>query len=114
MCFLCFRIQILPSAIHFIVPPNFRKVPPKGVALHKDELRSSDVEKRDGLPVTKALRTVFDLAGSNLDEERLAAVTEDAIKKGLIRTSELLSLLAAVPADIDPANQAILQLVARE
>lgn len=106
--------DLLPNMIHLTVPPSFRKVPPKGLALHKTQLPPTEIENRDGVPVTKPLRTVLDLTRSHLDEERLTAVAKDAIKKGLITRSELLDLLAKFPADIDPASQAILQLAARE
>ena len=74
--------DLLPAKIHLCVPSDFRKIPTKNVVLHKAALRESEIEKRDGLPVTTALRTIFDLARSHLDDERLSAVTSDAIQKG--------------------------------
>jgi predicted nucleotidyltransferase len=106
--------DLLPSKIHLTVPPNFRKTPAKGVVLHKAELRDSEIEKRDDLPITTPLRTILDLARSHLDDERLAAVTRDAIQKGLLSRRELLETLAKIPKDINPSTQATLQLAIGE
>jgi predicted transcriptional regulator of viral defense system len=104
--------DLLPSKIHLTVPGNFRKRPVKNIVLHKSNLRESEIEKRDDLPVTAPLRTILDLARSHLDDERLTAVTKDAIQKGLVSRRELLNVLAAIPKDIDPATQATLQTAA--
>jgi|SRR6266403_3261806 len=106
--------DLLPSKINLTVPLDFRKSPAKSLMLHKADLNVSEIEKRDGLPVTKPLRTLLDLARSHLDDERLSAVARDAIKKGLVSRKELLEALAKLPAGIDPSSQAILQIAARE
>jgi predicted nucleotidyltransferase len=105
--------DLLPSKIHLTVPPNFRKSPAKSLVLHKANLRLSEINKRDDLPVTVPLRTVLDLARSHLDEERLSAVAKDAIKVGLVSRKELLDALAEVPEHIDPSTQATLQFAIR-
>ena len=71
------------------MPVNFRKIPTKNLALHKAELSEFEIEKRDGLPVTKPLRTILDLARSHLDDERLTAVARDAIQKGIVRSENI-------------------------
>ena len=106
--------DLLPSKIHLTVSLDFRKRPAKSLVLHKANLSASEIEKRDDLPVTTPLRTVLDLARSHLDDERLSAVTKDAIKKGLASRKELLDLLARMPEDIDPSTQATLQMAVRE
>lgn len=106
--------DLLPAKIHLTVPIDFRKSPAKSLVLHKADLEASEIERRDGLPVTKPLRTLLDLARSHLDDERLSSVSKDAIKKGLVTRNELLGVLAKLPAGIDPASQAILQIAARE
>ena len=106
--------DLLPSKIHLTVPRDFRKNPTKNLVLHKADLNASEVEKRDGVPVTKPLRTLLDLAWSHLDGERLSAVAKDALKMGLVGRQELLEALAKLPAGIDPFAQAILQIAARE
>lgn len=105
--------DLLPAKIHLTVPLNFRKRPAQSLVLHKANLHSSEINKRDDLPVTTPLRTVFDLARSHLEDERLTAVAKDAIKKGLVSRKELLEALANVTEDINPSTQATLQLAIR-
>jgi predicted nucleotidyltransferase len=76
-------------------------------------LHESEIEKRDGLPVTKPLRTILDLARSHMDAERLEAVARDAILKGIVSRREIIDALATMPKGIDPAAQTTLQLAAR-
>lgn len=106
--------DLLAAKIHLSVPPDFRKKPTQNVVLHKANLGQSEIEKRDGLPVTTALRTILDLARSHLDDERLSGVTKDAIQRGLVARNKLLEALATMPEGIDPSSQATLQLAIRE
>ena len=105
--------DLLPAKIHLCVPSDFRKKPTKNVVLHKADLRESEIEKRDGLPVTTALRTILDLARSHLDNERLSAVTSDAIQRGLLSRNDLLDALSRMPEGIVASAQATLQLAIR-
>ncbi len=105
--------DLLPAKIHLCVPSDFRKKPTKNVVLHKADLRDSEMEKRDGLPVTTALRTILDLARSHLDDERLSAVTSDAIQEGLLSRNDLLDALSRMPEGIVPSAQATLHLAIR-
>jgi predicted nucleotidyltransferase len=105
--------DLLPAKIHLTVPLNFRKSPTKSLTLHKATLSEFEVEKRDGFPVTKPLRTILDLARSHLDDERLEAVARDAILKGVASRREILDALATMPKGIDPAAQTTLRLAAR-
>ena len=102
--------DLLPAKFHLTVPADFRKSPTKSLVLHKADLSDTEIEKRDDLPVTTPLRTILDLARSHLDDERLSAITRDAIQKGLLNRRELLEALAKVPKDIDPSTQATLQM----
>jgi predicted transcriptional regulator of viral defense system len=106
--------DLLPGKIHLTVPTNFRKKPVKNIVLHKASLSDAEVEKRNDLPVTSPFRTILDLARSHLDDERLTAVTKDALQRGLVSRGQLLNVLATIPKDIDPSSQATLQLAARE
>jgi predicted nucleotidyltransferase len=104
--------DLLPSRIHLTVPPDFRKRPPKHLALHRARLLKSEIEKRNDLLVTTPLRTVLDLARAHLDDERLSAVTQGAIQKGLLHREDLLETLAKMPKDIYPSTHARLQIAA--
>jgi predicted nucleotidyltransferase len=106
--------DLLPAKIHLTVPADFRKKPAKSLVLHKADLSASEIEKRDGLPITQPLRTLIDLASSHLDPERLSEVAKDAIQKGLVTRKELLAAIAKLPEGTDPSTQAILQLAIRE
>ena len=106
--------DLLPAKIHLTVPANFRKRPTKNLVLHKAELRKSEIAMREDLPVTTPLRTVLDLARTHLDDERLLAVTQDALQKGLLHRKELLETLAKMPKGVDPSAQATLQIAATQ
>jgi predicted transcriptional regulator of viral defense system len=106
--------DLLPAKAHLTVPPNFRKKVAKGVVLHKATVKKTEVDRREGLPITKPLRTILDLARANLDDERLSAVTKDAIRKGLVSKKDLLDVMAKMPDDIAPSTQATLQVAIKE
>jgi predicted transcriptional regulator of viral defense system len=106
--------DLLPAKVHLTVPLNFRKKPTKTLVLHKEKIRLTEIDKRDGLRVTKPLRTILDLARAHLDDERLSAVTKDALQKGLVSRKELLDAIAKMPKDIEPSTQATLQVAVRE
>ena len=106
--------DILPSRANFTVPLNFRKKAVKGIVLHKAQLESGDIERRDGLPVTTPLRTILDLAQQHLEPEWLTGVVKDAVRKGLVDRKALLSILEKAPQWLDPSTQVTLQLALRE
>ncbi len=105
---------LLPAKIHLTVPMNFRKDPADDLILHKAALSESEIQTRAGFPITSPLRTIFDLARSRMDNERLQAVARDAIRQGIARRDEILDILATTPKGVDPGTQAALRLVARE
>jgi predicted nucleotidyltransferase len=106
--------DLLPSKIHLTVPTDFRKSPTSSLILHKADLSEKEIEKRDGLPVTKPLRTILDLARSRLDDDRLSAITKLAIQKGLLSRQGLLEALAKNRKDIESPTQAILRMATEE
>ena len=106
--------DVLPAKTHLTVPPDFRKEAAAGIVLHKALFGEKDVEMREGFRVTTPLRTILDLAREHLDQERLTAVTKDAIRKGLLDRRTLLNILAKTPKDIAPSEQVTLQLALRE
>ena len=58
--------DVMPSQLHMTVPRTFRRSTtiPKVLVLHLSDLPSFDIEHVDGVPVTKALRTLIDVAVS--------------------------------------------------
>lgn len=106
--------DLLPAKVHLTVPLNFRRRSPKGVTLHKGKLANSDLEIREGFPVTKPLRTIADLTISHLDPERLSAVMKDAVRKGLVERTELMTLSSKLAGKINRSTQAVLDLALSE
>jgi predicted nucleotidyltransferase len=106
-----YELGDLSSAkVHLTVPLGFRKRPARAIVLHKAKLGPSEIHRRDGVPITAPLRTVMDLAKARLDPERLSTVVKNAVRKGLIRSRDLLEILSKMPEGIDPSTQATLQL----
>jgi predicted transcriptional regulator of viral defense system len=58
--------DVMPSRLNMTVPKTFRRSAaiPKSVVLHMADLPPSDIEQVDGVPVTRALRTLIDVAAS--------------------------------------------------
>lgn len=81
--------DVMPADIHLTVPKGFRKQPPAGVQLHRQDLPASDVTERDGYRITTPLRTLLDAAAASLSTEHLAAAVRDALDQGLVRKKAL-------------------------
>ena len=91
--------DIMPNRIHLPVPKRgFRKKPPIGVVLHKDDLADDEVEQRHGYQVTSPLRTLLDATVSSLSQEHINQAVTDALEQGLIRYRAL--------AGIEPSSTA--------
>lgn len=83
-----------PSKLHMIMPKTFRRMSktPKGIVLHKADLDRADVVQRDGYLVTRPLRAIIDLIGTDsADEESLRQALGDGMNRGLITRAELKS-----------------------
>ena len=94
---------LLPQRIHLIVPRGFRKVAPADVMLHAASalltpLEPAEVVAFEGFSVTTALRTLCDLAASNLSLEHLEEAVRDAIQTGQLRRSSLEQRVSSLPA----------------
>jgi predicted transcriptional regulator of viral defense system len=97
--------DIMPSRLHMTVPKAFRRSAaiPKAVVLHIAEVPPADIERIHGVPVTKALRTLIDMATSGeiplADLERAFA---EAVESGNITHAEIAA------AKMDAARRDIL------
>ncbi|OLV19233.1 hypothetical protein BOO71_0003490 [Deinococcus marmoris] len=91
--------DLMPSRIHLIVPPGFRKPPPRGVVLHTGIVPPGDLEHASGFQLTAPLRTLVDLAGSDLSPEHLHRALHEALNRGVIRRSTLERRLSAEKLD---------------
>ncbi|MCG2724689.1 MAG: hypothetical protein L6420_00300 [Elusimicrobia bacterium] len=76
--------DILPSKIHLTVPPLFRKKPAGGCVLHRKILQPKEIEQREGFLITKPLKTILDIAESDIGAEHLEKALRDAFSKGIM------------------------------
>ena len=89
-----------------IVPTGFRRsaATPKAVVLHPADLPPSDVEQIDGVPVTTALRALFDVASTgDVPLPDLQSAFAEAVRSGKITRA------AIAAAKSDPARSGILR-----
>ena len=69
-----------PTAVHLIVPADFRSTA-AGVVLHRGAVDEHDIWEHEGFRVTSPLRTLLDVAASHLDLDQLASALVDACAK---------------------------------
>lgn len=77
--------DVMPAKVHITVPAKFRKEIPDGVIYHKGNVKSEEVETKDGFSVTTPLKTIIDVAEGNISLEQLEQIIRDGLDKGLIR-----------------------------
>ena len=77
-----------PAKVHLTVPPDFRMDDPQ-VVLHFRHLPADDVTKLSGSPITTVLRTVLDVTETNVDEEIVESVIEDAVDTGATTVGQI-------------------------
>ena len=92
--------DVMPTKIHLSVPKSFRKDVPKNVVLHKAELVETDINYQTGFAVTTPLKTLLDVAASNLSPEHLEQATVEALEQGWVRKSNLKTAISKAPSDI--------------
>lgn len=80
-----------PAAIHLTVPPGFRKRLPPQTMLHRARLDAAEWEEREGYRVTTPLRTLLDIAASPESWPLLEGAVRDALERGLVRRTQLLT-----------------------
>ena len=100
--------ELLPKHRHLTVPRPFRKKPPAGCLLHKADLASDEVEQREGFRVTKPLRTLVDVAGTErVPQDQLNQIVLQAINDGLVRRARLEEAVRR-----DPPNSRLVRALA--
>jgi predicted transcriptional regulator of viral defense system len=98
----------MPARIHMTVQTGFRRgaAIPKALILHVADLVPSEVEQLDGVPVTKPLRTLIDVAISgDVPIDDLQAAFSGAARSGKITRAEIHLPQA------DPLRNATLQIL---
>jgi predicted transcriptional regulator of viral defense system len=89
--------DLLPTKTHLTVPPRFRKRAPHGCIMHRAALPPSDIEERQAFRVTTPLRTLLDVARSDVSQEQLEMAVAEALRRGLVRQGRLAPLVRADP-----------------
>jgi len=70
-----------PVRVHLTVPPAFR-AEDESVVLHRHALADHDLEERQGFRVTSSLRTLLDVASTDLSQEHVAKAVAEALHRG--------------------------------
>lgn len=99
--------DLIPDRVHLVVPPGFRKRPPPGAVLHQSVLPETDIQPAHGYRLTTPLRTLLDLAGSDLSPEHLHQGLREALERGLVHRRKLEERLR--DPTLDPAARRRLQ-----
>lgn len=82
--------DVLPSEVDVTVPRTASRRR-RGIRMHTNRLRRSDIVRREGLPVTAVPRTIADVARAGLSEDHLARAVRDALQRGLATKQALLA-----------------------
>lgn len=82
--------DVIPSETHVTVPRTASRRH-KGIRLHTNQLRRTDVVKREGFPVTSVPRTIADVAKAGLSEDHIDRAIREAIQRGLTTKQALLA-----------------------
>lgn len=77
-----------PSRVHLTVPAGFRKRS-DSVVLHVADIDDADVLEATGYRVTAPLKTLLDVAASDMDGDQLRTAIEDAVVRGLVVERDL-------------------------
>lgn len=96
----------MPARIHMTVPPGFRRSAaiPRPLSLHVAMVAPRDVEIVEGVPVTKALRTLLDMAKTgDVAMEELQGAFREAVRSGKITRMEIAE------AESDPDRRELLR-----
>lgn len=80
-----------PARIHLTVPAGFRGKT-EGAVLHHADLPDAEVEQRAGWRVTAPVRTLLDIAASDISQEIVDGAVTEARERGLVTARRLRSL----------------------
>ena len=73
--------EVDPALVHLSVPPGFRADHPH-VVLHRQVLPEADVQERSGFRLTTPVRTLLDVAATDLSQEHVDRAVLDALERG--------------------------------
>ena len=72
---------------------SYRKQTRRGIRVHRADLTDADVTLADGLPTTTVERTVADLLRDGHDQEHIAQIVGQGVRRGVIDLSDLAQRL---------------------
>jgi predicted transcriptional regulator of viral defense system len=81
--------DVLPAEVNIIVPRTASRRR-EGIRLHTNQLRSDEVTRRDGLPITTVARTIADVIANGLPTELVEQAVREALRRGLTTRESLL------------------------
>ncbi|HUS79805.1 MAG TPA: type IV toxin-antitoxin system AbiEi family antitoxin domain-containing protein [Armatimonadota bacterium] len=82
--------DVLPAAVHLIVPRGASRRRRPGLRLHTNLLKPEDVTNVMGLPITTVARTITDVAIGGLSEEMVSQAAREAVRRGLVSQEGLV------------------------
>ena len=83
-----------PSRVHITVPKTarLRRQRPKWVEIHRADLRPSDIETREGLPVTTVEKPILQIVEETGRLGLARGALQDALKEGYITSDKARAL----------------------
>jgi predicted transcriptional regulator of viral defense system len=80
--------DVSPARVHVTLPTavRIRRDVPKGFVIHYADLASEDVERVEGVPVTRPERSIRDAHASHLGNELVTQAIADGRRSGALST----------------------------
>jgi len=82
--------DLIPGEVHVTVPRSASRRR-KRIRQHTSRLSWRDIQRREGLPVTSAARTILDVAAAGLYEDQVRRAIGQALDRGLAQSRALLA-----------------------
>jgi len=105
--------DVMPTKLHMIVPPDFRRSGeiPKVLILHSLNLSPSDVTAMSGFKATRVIRAVTDvIQAGTLSDEFVRQAIKDGLRRGLITQGEIKKVTGLSPTAKEKFDQFISEL----
>ena len=87
--------DILPHEVHVTVPRSASRRR-TGIRMHTRHLEPEDIIWREGLPITRAERTITDILQEGIAEEQIRKAIHEGIQRGIITSESLLKHAAGL------------------
>jgi predicted transcriptional regulator of viral defense system len=87
--------DILPADVHVTIPRSASRRR-SGIKIHTRLLAPEEITWREGLPVTRAERTITDVLQEGIAEEQVRKAIQEAIARGIITPESMLKQAASL------------------